>query len=66
MSSTPSPRAYGDNRSFRKIDIFVNGRYYASTTWSKTCKEARAKVLATDAHYFNTIDKVTARFSKSY
>jgi hypothetical protein len=29
----------------RKIDIFVNGEYKASTTWSKSCKEAKDKYL---------------------
>ena len=25
---------------YPKIDLFFNGDYYATTTWSKTCKEA--------------------------
>lgn len=34
---------YGDKRDYRKIDIYVKGRYVCTTTWSKTCKEARAR-----------------------
>lgn len=32
-------------KQYRKIDIYVNGKYDCSTTWSKTCKEARARYL---------------------
>lgn len=38
---------YGDKRDFRKIDIFIGAygkwRYAASTTWARTCKEARER-----------------------
>ncbi len=37
--------AYGDKRDYRKIEIFVNGKYIATTTWSKTCKEAKRRFL---------------------
>jgi len=35
--------AYGDRRDFRKIDIFVSGKYVASTTWASSIKEAIQK-----------------------
>lgn len=41
--------AYGDKRDYRKIDIYRKGtkvtppKYIASTTWSKTCREAIVK-----------------------
>ena len=35
--------AYGDKRDYPKIDIFENGKYVATTTWAKTCKEAEEK-----------------------
>ena len=42
---------YGDKRSFKKIDIYAKlangGRYYiASTTWARSCKEAREMLVA--------------------
>jgi hypothetical protein len=37
--------AYGDKRNFPKIEIFVDGEYKATTTWAKTCKEAKEKFL---------------------
>ncbi len=36
--------AYGDNRDYPKIDCFVNNVYYGTTTWSKSCKEARERL----------------------
>jgi hypothetical protein len=37
--------AYGDKRDFPKIEIFVDGKYKATTTWAKNCKEAKEKFL---------------------
>jgi len=37
--------AHGDKRDFPKIDIYVSGKYVASTSWSKTCAEAKEKYL---------------------
>ena len=34
---------YGLKRDYPKIDIFVNGNYVATTTWSRTCKEAKIR-----------------------
>lgn len=36
---------YGDKRDYRKIDIYFEGRYICSTTWSKDCKEAKDKFV---------------------
>jgi len=30
---------------FKKIDVYYNGKYLYSTNSSKTCKEAKAKML---------------------
>jgi hypothetical protein len=44
---------YGDKRDYKKIYIFVknmaNGQflYKATTTWSRTCKEARERYANT-------------------
>ena len=53
---------------YKKIDIFLfdrfrkTYRYEASTTWSKTCKEAKAKFLK--VHNYLSTDQVKASFSK--
>jgi hypothetical protein len=39
---------YGDKRDYRKIDIYVDGKYVATTTWSKTLREAKARFFAGD------------------
>jgi hypothetical protein len=50
----------------RKIDIYVNGKYECSTTWSKTCKEAVSGFI--DKHYktlfFTKAVSVKAYFAK--
>ena len=33
--------AYGDRRNYPKIEIFVDNDYFATTTWSKTCRAAK-------------------------
>jgi hypothetical protein len=40
---------YGDKRDHKKIDIFVDEKYRSSTTWAKTCKEAKEKFLASNS-----------------
>lgn len=48
---------YGDKRDYRKIDIYVQigfsdgYKYVATTTWSATCKEAKAKFLERNPQY---------------
>lgn len=42
---------YGDKRDYPKIDVYVNGQYECTTTWAKTCKEAKEKFI--DANYKN-------------
>jgi hypothetical protein len=40
---------YGDKRDYPKIDIFVmrshGWEYQCSTTWARTCKEAKEKYI---------------------
>jgi len=53
-------KGYGAKRDYPKIDIYAAGIYQCSTTWAKTCKEARE-------HYKSPTGgnaKITARFSK--
>ena len=45
---------------YSKIDIYVNGNYRVSTTWSKTCKAAIASYMAKSS---NEGEKITARFN---
>ena len=42
---------YGDKRDYRKIDLSYDGAYICSTTWGRTCKEAKAVLLENDGHY---------------
>jgi hypothetical protein len=55
-------KQYGDKRDYPKIYIFVNGNYKATTTWSKTCKEAVARWHMQYGHVSN--EKITANFAK--
>lgn len=56
----------------KKIDIYYDGRYYCSTTQSKTCKEAKEKFIKSWSWMsleMNVIEnpipeKVKCRFSK--
>ena len=42
--------AYGDRRDYPKIELYYKGLYYGTTTWSKTCREAREKCIAENPH----------------
>lgn len=46
----------------KKIDIFVNGHYFCSTKWSKTCKEA---IVSIKKKRFAISGKITAHFAKN-
>jgi len=43
LNSIKIESAYGDKRDYPKIDIYEDGKYVATTTWAKTCKEAEEK-----------------------
>lgn len=47
----------------RKIEIYVNGEYVATTTWSRTCKDAKDAYLA--AHPEVKRASVSASFKPS-
>lgn len=36
---------YGDKRNYPKIDIYIQGKYIATTTWAKTCREALERYI---------------------
>jgi len=55
-------RTYGTKRDFPKIEIYRQGHYVCSTTWAKTCKEARARFLSVRS--YETPGAITARFAK--
>ena len=65
---------YGDKRDYRKIDLFYDGTYICSTTWARTCREAKAVLLENNGSYgnqkivqlFGKVDpsKLVAHFSK--
>jgi hypothetical protein len=52
---------FADTKGY-KIDIFINDVYFCSTTWSKTCKEARQKFL--EKHPKLLPGHVTCHFDK--
>ena len=46
--------------NYKKIDIYVNGKYYCSTKWSKTCREAVKNFIRAEG----ITEGVKANFSK--
>lgn len=58
-----TPPNYGDKRDYRKIDIFVYGRYVCSTTWARTCREAIARYI--ERHPEHDMAIVKAHYSTS-
>jgi len=52
--------AYGDKRDYPKIDIYAQGIYQCSTTWAKSCKEARERYKSPTGG----TAKITAHYSK--
>lgn len=54
--------SYGDKRDYPKIEIYWRGDYKASTSWAKTCKEAKSRFLM--AHTNLDPKDVKCRFAK--
>jgi hypothetical protein len=57
---------YGDKRDYRKIDIYTRNTkgvavYECSTTWAKTCKQAKENFLR--VHNYLASNQVVARFA---
>ena len=42
--------AYGDKRDYPKIELIYAGKYVGTTTWSKTCREAREQYIKRNPH----------------
>lgn len=38
-------RAYGDKRDYPKIELYYDGEYKGTTTWARTCREAKEKFI---------------------
>lgn len=53
---------YGDKRNFPRIEIFLNGVYQCTTTWSKTLKEAKQKF--TEKYPEEDGQRITCNFIK--
>jgi len=49
-----------DKRDYKKIDIFINGVYFCSTTWSATCKQAIESIK--NKYPEHAKSKITANF----
>lgn len=56
--------SYGDKRDYKRIDLILDGRYVATTTWSRTCKEAKAIALK-NAPVWIDPKRLKAQFSKA-
>ena len=41
---------YGNKRDYPKIELVYAGKYVGTTTWSKTCREAREKYIERHPH----------------
>lgn len=57
--------AYGDKRDYPKIDIFLDGKYEGTTTWSRTCADAKEKYLVNMIKEKYDPDRVTCHFQKT-
>lgn len=55
--------AYGDKRDYPKIEIYVNGVYKCTTTWSRTLTEAKEHYLLTNIEVDLDKDIVSTHFS---
>ena len=53
---------YGEKRDYKKIDIYVNNTYVASTTWSKTLEEAK-KIYIEKYNIDEKLQKVVCEFA---
>lgn len=40
-------KKYNSSTGGYKIDVLINGNYYCSTAWYKTCKAAKESVIKT-------------------
>lgn len=56
--------AYGDKRDYPKIDIYVDGNYRCSTTWSRTCREAVENFKQINPVVTSRATKITAKFDR--
>lgn len=61
-------KPYGQKRDYPKIDLFFNGDYYKTTTWSKTCKQAVSECIdsiESRSHSIGGIGLVETRILKN-
>jgi hypothetical protein len=52
---------YGDRRDYSTIDIYVNGKYRCTTSWSRNLTEARTKYL--ESHPEEVAETVSASYA---
>jgi hypothetical protein len=57
--------AYGDKRDYRKIDVYVDGNYMASTTWAASLSEAVEVYKQTNPVITSRATSITAKYSKA-
>jgi hypothetical protein len=52
----------GEKQDYPKIDLYYDGHYKATTTWSRTCAEAKEHFHK--AHPSYALSKIVARFQR--
>jgi hypothetical protein len=52
---------HGDRRDYDAVDIYVNGKYRCTTTWSRNLTEARARFL--EAHPEELAETISACYT---
>lgn len=56
--------SYGDKRNYTKIDIYYDGKYVGSTTWSKTLKEAKTRYYTTNWKQSLVAQRIKCKFDR--
>ena len=55
-------RKYGDMRDYKKVELFINGKYAYTTTWARNLKMAKEMFLKSDYGKYLNPSWVTARY----
>lgn len=55
---------FGFNYQGKKIDIFINGKYEASTNWARSCKEAKIRYVTKHIDDLESSDIVKCFYDK--
>ena len=56
-------KKFNNSTGCYKIDVYVDGGYFWSTDWSKTCRDAKEKAIRHLNEHNITFEKVSAHFA---